>query len=98
VGYPDIIPASTWLFALAAGVQASHRREATSSAASDDILPPADEAIFLRRENRRKDTGPMVGFHDEQWSSVMLGQLFSLIYRLSCRATLIEIGVHRLAR
>jgi len=28
----------------------------------------------------------------------MLGQLFSLIYRLSCRATLIEIGVHRLAR
>lgn len=28
----------------------------------------------------------------------MLSQLFSLIYRLSCRTTLIEIGVHRLAR
>ena len=27
-----------------------------------------------------------------------LGQLFSLIYRLSCRTTLIEIGTHRLAR
>lgn len=24
----------------------------------------------------------------------MLSQLFSLIYRLSCRTTLIEIGVH----
>jgi len=28
----------------------------------------------------------------------MWDQLFSLIYRLSCRATLIEIGTHRLAR
>jgi len=28
----------------------------------------------------------------------MWGQFFSLIYRLSCRTTLIEIGVHRLAR
>jgi len=28
----------------------------------------------------------------------MLGRLFSLIYRLSCRTTLVEIGVHRLAR
>jgi len=28
----------------------------------------------------------------------MLAQLFSLIYRLSCRATLIEIGTHHLAR
>jgi len=28
----------------------------------------------------------------------MFGQLFSLIYRLSCRATLIDIGTHRLAR
>jgi len=28
----------------------------------------------------------------------MFAQLFSLIYRLSCRATLIEIGTHRLAR
>jgi len=28
----------------------------------------------------------------------MWDQLFSLIYRLSCRATLIEIGAHRLTR
>jgi len=28
----------------------------------------------------------------------MWGQLVSLIYRLSCRTTLIEIGLHRLAR
>jgi len=28
----------------------------------------------------------------------MWSQLFSLIYRLSCRTTLMEIGVHRLAR
>ena len=28
----------------------------------------------------------------------MWDHLFSLIYRLSCRATLIEIGVHRLSR
>ena len=28
----------------------------------------------------------------------MLGQLFSLIYRFSCRTTLIEIGAHRVAR
>jgi len=27
----------------------------------------------------------------------MLAQLFSVIYRLSCRTTLIEIGSHRLA-
>ena len=40
----------------------------------------------------------MVITDDQQWSSVMLGQLFSLIYRLSCRTTLIEIGTHRLAR
>jgi hypothetical protein len=35
---------------------------------------------------------------DQQWSSIMWGYLFSLMYRLSCRATLIEIGAHRLAR
>lgn len=35
---------------------------------------------------------------DQQWSATMLSQLFSLIYRLSCRTTLIEIGVHHLAR
>jgi len=28
----------------------------------------------------------------------MWGQLFSLIYHLSCRTTLIEIGTHRIAR
>jgi len=28
----------------------------------------------------------------------MWGQLFSLIYRLSCRTTLIEIGTYRLGR
>lgn len=42
--------------------------------------------------------GSIVDASDQQWSSIMLGQLFSLIYRLSCRTTLIEIGVHRLAR
>jgi hypothetical protein len=39
-----------------------------------------------------------VWFNDQQRSSVMWGQLFSLIYRLSCRTTLIEIGTHRLSR
>jgi hypothetical protein len=34
----------------------------------------------------------------KQWSSIMWSYLFSLIYRLSCRATLMEIGVHHLAR
>lgn len=28
----------------------------------------------------------------------MWGYLFSVIYRLSCRATLVTIGTHRLAR
>lgn len=42
--------------------------------------------------------GSTLPLHDQQWSSVMWGQLFSLIYRLSCRGTLIEIGTHRLAR
>jgi hypothetical protein len=39
-----------------------------------------------------------VPLNDEQWSSVMWGHLFSLIYHLSCRATLMKIGVHHLAR
>ena len=52
----------------------------------------------VRRENSRKDARASFGFHDEQWSSIMLGQLLSLIYHLSCRTTLIEIGTHRLAR
>lgn len=29
---------------------------------------------------------------------MMLDRLLSLIYRLSCRTTLLEIGTHRLAR
>jgi hypothetical protein len=40
----------------------------------------------------------MMPVHDEQWSSIMLMKLFSLIYRLSCRATLISIGMHHLSR
>jgi hypothetical protein len=40
----------------------------------------------------------MMACDDEQWSSVMLIRLFRLIYRLSCRATLIKIGTHHLAR
>lgn len=36
-----------------------------------------------------------IGWRDQQWSSVMWCQLFSLIYRLSCRTTLIEIGMGR---
>ncbi|WP_156175506.1 hypothetical protein [Bradyrhizobium sp. LTSP849] len=67
-------------------------------ACSDDITPSLTKPFSPRIEKRRKDTRPIVGFNDQQWSSVMLGQLFSLIYRLSCRTTLIEIGVHRLAR
>lgn len=39
-----------------------------------------------------------IGCNDQQWSSVMWDQLFSLIYRLSCRATLIEIGMGRSPR
>jgi hypothetical protein len=35
---------------------------------------------------------------DKQWSSIMWDQLFSLIYHLSRRSTLTEIGTHRLAR
>lgn len=42
--------------------------------------------------------GSRVTLNDQQRSSVMWNQLFSLIYRLSCRTTLIEIGTHRLAR
>jgi hypothetical protein len=34
----------------------------------------------------------------QQWSSIMWGYLLSLIYHLSCRATLVKIGVHHLAR
>jgi len=34
----------------------------------------------------------------KQWSSVMWSQLFSLLYRLSCRTTLIEIGAYRPTR
>jgi hypothetical protein len=30
---------------------------------------------------------------DQRGSSVMWGHVFTLIYRLSCRATLIEIGI-----
>jgi hypothetical protein len=52
----------------------------------------------LPRENRRKDRGRMVPVHDRQWSLVMLAYLFSVIYRLSCRATLSAIRMQRLAR
>ncbi|UPJ62878.1 hypothetical protein [Bradyrhizobium sp. 191] len=65
---------------------------------SDDIAPLRDEAISSFREKRRKDTRPIISVHDQQRSSVMWDQFFSLIYRLSCRTTLIEIGAHRLAR
>jgi hypothetical protein len=65
---------------------------------SDDITQVSDETIFPSRENGRKSAGSIVGFRDQHWSSIMLGRLFSLIYRLSCRTTLIEIGTHRLAR
>ncbi|MGX0966558.1 hypothetical protein AB7M63_007007 [Bradyrhizobium japonicum] len=36
--------------------------------------------------------------YDQQRSWIMWVQLFSLIYRLSCRTTLVEIGTHHLAR
>ena len=52
----------------------------------------------LARENRLKDCGAMMPVHDPQWSLVMLAYLFSVIYRLSCRATLGAIGVQRLGR
>jgi hypothetical protein len=35
---------------------------------------------------------------DQQRSSIMWDHLFSLIHRLSCRATLIEIGMGRSSR
>jgi hypothetical protein len=59
---------------------------------------PRTKPFSSRRENGRKNTRAIVTLHDQQWSSIMLGRLFSLIYRLSCRTTLIEIGAHRLAR
>jgi hypothetical protein len=67
-------------------------------ACSDDITSSLTKPFSPRIEKRRKDTKPMVRPNDQQWSSVMLSQLFSLIYRLSCRSTLMEIGAHRLAR
>jgi hypothetical protein len=51
-----------------------------------------------RLENRRKNAGLRLAPYDQQWSSIMWDQLFSLIYHLSCRSTLTEIGTHRLAR
>jgi len=65
---------------------------------SDDIILRPDEVVFPARESRLKSERSTVLDHDQQWSSVMLSQLFSLIYRLSCRTTLLEIGTHRLAR
>ncbi|WP_210321816.1 hypothetical protein [Bradyrhizobium sp. CIR48] len=67
-------------------------------AGSDDIASLPDEAIFHPRENPRKESCARIAACDQQWSSIMWEQLFSLIYRLSCRTTLINIGVHRLAR
>lgn len=52
----------------------------------------------LRRENGRKDSRVIFALHDQHWSSIMLGHLLSLIYHLSCRTTLIEIGTHHLHR
>jgi hypothetical protein len=65
---------------------------------SDNITPSPDEAIFPGPRKPPERQGDYGCTRDQQWSSIMLGQLFSLIYRLSCRTTLIEIGVHRLAR
>ena len=65
---------------------------------SDETSAGLTKPFSQRRENRRKEMGSRVALNDQQRSSVMWNQLFSLIYRLSCRATLIEIGTHRLAR
>jgi hypothetical protein len=81
-----------------AGGIASRSREATSSGMFRRHCATPDEAISSFREKRRKDTLPIRASHDQQRSSVMWDQFFSLIYRLSCRTTLIEIGAHRLAR
>jgi len=67
-------------------------------ACSDDIPPVPDEAIFPDPRKPQERCGSYDAVHDQQWSSIMFSQLFSLIYRLSCRTTLIEIGVHHLAR
>jgi hypothetical protein len=68
------------------------------SVRSDDITPHSDEAIFPAPRKPQERCGGYDAVHDQQRSSIMFGRLFSLIYRLSCRTTLIEIGVHRLAR
>ncbi|WP_035679638.1 hypothetical protein [Bradyrhizobium liaoningense] len=57
-----------------------------------------DEAIFLIPRKPPERHAAYTCIHDQQRSSVMWDQFFSLIYRLSCRTTLIEIGAHRLAR
>ncbi|BBO01235.1 hypothetical protein [Bradyrhizobium ottawaense] len=79
-------------------VTAHGRVKRLRRAGSDDIAPLPDEAIFHPRENPLKDSCARIPACDQQWSSIMWDQLFSLIYRLSCRATLINIGRHHLAR
>jgi hypothetical protein len=66
--------------------------------ASYETFDLADEVIF---PPPRRSPETMEGHNpstDQQRSSIMWGHLFSLIYRLSCRATLIEIGMGRSAR
>lgn len=61
-------------------------------------LSRATKPFSCPYENRRKDHRPRMPRCDQQRSSIMWVYLFSLIYRLSCRTTLLEIGTHRVAR
>jgi hypothetical protein len=59
---------------------------------------PSDEAIFHLARQPPERLRVHDARCDQQRSSVMWDYLFSVLYRLSCRTTLNEIGLHRLAR
>jgi hypothetical protein len=65
---------------------------------SDEIRALPAKPFSALDENARKDCRPSMQPCDQQRSSVMWSHLFSVLYRLSCRTTLVEIGLHRLAR
>ncbi|UFW41437.1 hypothetical protein [Bradyrhizobium sp. WSM471] len=66
--------------------------------ASDETFDLADEVIFPPPRRWPETMEGEDDGIDQQRSSIMWDNLFSLIYRLSCRATLIEIGMGRSSR
>jgi hypothetical protein len=46
---------------------------------------PADEAIFMAREDTGKRLAGIKGHGSKQWGSIMWDIIISLIYRHSCR-------------